>query len=162
MIDQIKQKVVQYRWFMAALLACCFCFGGGWYAHKPDSIVKTEVQTVEKIVQKDTQHADKTTTQVVVKKPDGTTETTTIHNDITDVDKTKSDTATKDSTKDSVQATAYMPKYSVGVMAQVGMDNLLNPSYDASIGYRILGNLWGEALWNTGHHEGGVGVRIEF
>lgn len=165
--DAIVQKTSQYKMYIVFVAICAVvgmsCWWGGYYAHKPETITKTQTITVEKIVEKQVAVTDHSTTEIVIKKPDGTTETTVVHNDINTSENTKIQEKDKIVAKDETKETAIsQPKYSVGAQAQVDPMNPLKPSYNATIGYRILGNAWVDALYNMGHKEVAIGFSIKF
>jgi hypothetical protein len=85
---------------------------------------------------------DKTVTKTETIKPDGTHTTTTVYKDVLK------------------ERDIPVAKYSIGGQASTGQD--LKPSYRVMGGYRLLGNLWGEAGYDVGRKEVTVGVRIDF
>jgi len=125
-----------------AILVLSGTFGAGYFAHKPE--VKTQTQTIEKIV---TKTVTKTT------QPDGTTVVTS--------SETVQDTATS---KDSevLVGDAYRPDYSVAVVRKTDVTKFDKFTYEAQVGYRALGNSWVVASYDWVTHQVGLGIRLDF
>jgi hypothetical protein len=156
----MTETSTQWRTVLISSAICLVVGLAGGYWLMP---TKTITQTVEKIVEKKVAVSDKTVVTRQIKRPDGTTETVTIKKDVTTKENTVAkETVKKEATVAPKAASAYRPDYSVGAQAQVGLDTLTKPSYNITAGYRLFGNLWSEALVNTGHREAALGVRVEF
>jgi hypothetical protein len=116
------------RNIIVAIVACILGAVGGYM------VKSAKPATVE--------FKDRTVTETVTIKPDGTHTTTTVYKDVLK------------------EKDVPVAKFSVGGQASAGAD--LKPSYKVMGGYRLLGNLWGEAGYDMGRKEATVGVRLEF
>jgi hypothetical protein len=125
---------------------------------------KVTEQVATDVSEKDTTEKQADVVTTVTTKPDGTTVKTTVDHTKTTGQKSKTtDTklVSKESKSESKPAAAdpYRPNWSAGAGAWSGTD--LKPYYEGSVGYRVLGNAWVQAGFNT-HRELGAGLRIDF
>ena len=147
--------------------AVCLAVGAsvGFFAHPPktQTITKTEIQTVDKIVEKQVAVHDKSvTTTTTDKKANGEVVTTTVVKaDVTSDTEKKSETESKTVEKDSSTTKTAQADYSIGAMAKFSFSNLLKPTYEVSAGRRVLGGVWAEAGYDLGAQAIDLGVRIE-
>lgn len=158
MLDKIKVYVIA---LVVILVMSVASYQVGYWNHKPSTEIKTEIQVVEKIVEKKVYIKDNTKTDVVETKPDGTVIQTTTQTDVTvATDETQIDTKT-DIKQEVKQTTVELPKYAVGVMGESKVQWPLTPSLEVSGGYRVTGPFWIEGSYNHSQKSAGVGIRWE-
>lgn len=143
-------------------------FGTGYWSHKPVSTTKTEIQTVEKVVEKKVFVRDNSRIDTTVTKPDGTVEHTVTQNNITAGSVENTVIVAKRETKEQTVVSVPRPEYSIAGHVVVSLPNPLDkPSYEVVGGYRVLGEAWVEGVYHFNLDKptkGGVGlgVRIGF
>ena len=164
-LSSIPEKVRQYAVMaLAAIVLVCASFAVGYWSHKPVSVTKTEIQTVEKIVEKQVMVKDTSVVNQTITKPDGTVEHTVTQNNVQTGTVEQSVTIAHTESKEQTVTAVPRPNYSISSHAIVPIHSLLEkPSYDIVAGYRALGELWVETMYL--HDEGdkiGLGIRIGF
>jgi len=170
MLDTIKQKL---RTILMALAALAVAYGAGWASKKPQEIIQVEEKIVEKVVEKivevERQRLEKKKITKVTTRADGSTTTTTIDS-VTGETLSSSDHETSSESEQSKKTSSqkpaggdgsYRPNYSAGVEAVTDFKSL-DPTYRATIGYRILGNMWGTSGYHLENNELSLGLRIDF
>lgn len=162
MLENIKKFWLQWRVTICSSLVCLVVGGLGGRLLTP---VKVKTETVEKIVEKVVNIADKTVITKEIKHPDGTIETDVIKKDVTTNKSVVSDTEVKKNQTNQPAVAAsdpYRPNWSVGAGVKVSPDNLLMPSYVFSLGHRMLGNLWGSFSYYTQDRAVSADAKVEF
>jgi len=146
------------------VIALCVVVGsflGGYYIHKPETVTKTEVVTVEKIVEKKVLVKDNTVVDQTIQKPDGTIEHTVTKNDVT----TNSDTTEKTNIKktETISIKPTEKNYSLGIQANFDLKDKdhLYPSQNYTFGRRIFGDIWFDGFYNNTNKDLAIGVRVE-
>lgn len=156
-----KYKDIIFR-IVAVCLVVAISFAVGYYSRVPQTVVVTKTQVVEKIVEKIVAVSDHSTIDKTVTKADGTVERTIQINDISAISSDITVDRTVNSMTKETVAAAVRPQYSLGVHAISSIDwPVEKPHYDITIGRRVLGNVWGEAVVNTKKNVG-LGLRLEF
>jgi hypothetical protein len=159
---------------VAVLCLMLACFAAGeFHARKSMGAAEVVQKTTENdktVATVDVQKEEKTNLKtVVVKKPDGTTVTTTTENtDTTTATKSKTvATETKTSKTDTKSADAILPKYRAGVFAGRALPDLLDkplqkPDYGVQAAYRVIGPVWVDTTYNFSNKELTLGASVEF
>lgn len=137
----------------------------------------TETKTTDKVAEQvaddktehdtDVQKTDKVTT--ITKKPDGTTITQIVdHTKVIDK-KTETDdskTALKETkttdTKTVTPVAAADSRYNLSLSVQNAISTKWNPDYQVGVGYRIIGPVWGNAIYDISTHSPAVGITVTF
>jgi len=162
-----------WKKYLAALaILCGLLYTSYWYgkhSNPPETIVQIEEKIREKIVQVEVEkkQTKKNTTTHIIKKPDGTTETTITENKETTSEsstKTKSET---ESEKNTVVQTKpdVLSKYRLGAMAEskiLDSEKRGDLMYSASAGMRVIGPWWLDAKVGVSEKTLGLGVSLEF
>ena len=157
-----KQKVV------LSVIALTVAYGAGRWASPTKVVTKTVTVEVEKKTDdvKSDLNLDKhrETTTVVLKKPDGTEETTTHVTEDTTANKTRDEHSTDQVNKTSSQTkevTYTSPKVTVSALAGLSFSGSPAPAYGASISKPILGPVT-VGLWGLSNATGGVSLGLTF
>jgi len=172
-IDNIKNL---WERFKTSIIMSILCLMAGLVigycnAPKPEVKIETKIETqvVEKIVEKTVEKKiylkDKTKTETIIQKPDGTVIHTVTQNDVSvDLQDTKKEkqkeTKTKQSVKEVRIITEY-PKYSIGLMAESSFKKQPKFTPEINTGYRFYGNIWIEGSYNSSTKAVGVGFKWE-
>jgi hypothetical protein len=141
---------------LAGLLLLVVSFLAGYFSRQPETIVKTETKI---------EYVDKVKVERVVvtereEKPDGTkTEKVTETESSTSRTKVKTD---ENKVAPSLQISAANPQYSLGVEWTPDWRDLSWQPTGASAGYRLVGDVWGEARYDWKRGEVTIGLRYEW
>jgi hypothetical protein len=155
---------LQKHWQLAAVLfAIALSFSAGYWTHRPQTITKTITQTIEKIVEKRVAVVDHSTiTTTTDKKPSGETVTTVIEKKNVDTT-SRTDSDTKSTTKEQDKSVmTVQANYSIGALAKFDFGNVMSPSYEVSVGHRLIWGLWVQAAYDIGNKQPGIGLRLDF
>ena len=150
------------RLIFAFIAACAISFSAGYLSHKQTpTVTTTTTQTTDVEQHATVAIVDKTVTEEVVTKSDGTVSRTIIRNDIAEgqvIDaKVKQHTANKNTIEGNV-----LPKWSLGV--QQVFENATfekTQNLQVTMGYRVIGPFWAEAAFNPNNHDTVIGIRFE-
>jgi len=154
----VKKTLIQVS---ATIAVVAVSYGAGYWSRKPEIVIETKINTVEKIVEKQVLVSDHSKIDKTVTKPDGTVEHTVQSNDInvaaTDLSIDRKITESKKET----QVKTELPKFSLGVQAITAVVRPTElPKYNAVVGYRLVGPLWVEGIANF-QKDVGIGMRLE-
>jgi hypothetical protein len=148
------------------LITALVSAGLGYWSHNPATITKTEIQIVEKIVEKQSTSQSSLTdhsllTQTITQK-DGTIIQSVLQKDISDQKSEKKSEISKEIQIVEKQIiTVSKSKYSLGLQAEAELKQPLTLSYRAEGGVRVLDSIWIESSYNWTKNSFGLGIRIE-
>ena len=124
--------------------------------------VVTETVIQERIVEKQVQVSDKSRKSVTIKKPDGTIITSVTQKDISVLDQQKQTDTKIEQKREVVLNPTKLPNYSLGIQAKFPFAwPIGKPEYTVTAGYRLIGPLWVEGLYQISPKMFGVGIRLE-
>jgi hypothetical protein len=157
MLD-IKKTLTQ----MAVVIAVvAVAYGAGYWSRKPETVIETKTNTVEKIVEKQVVVSDHSKVDTTITKPDGTVEHTIRSNDINSATTDLSIDRKVVESKKETKTVTELPKFSLGVQAITHAGWPMEPpKYNAVVGYRLVGTLWVEGIANF-QKDVGIGFRWE-
>ena len=163
--------LLRYWKYILALVLVVAAFGGGYYSHKPQDVIKIQDKIVEKIVtveteaKQKTQRNDKVTT-IVTKKDGSITKTIVDHTVKTENEqKTKQETLAKEETKtETIKTTppSAQPQWSLGVDWTPRLDPQFYYPTGVELGRRVLGPVWASGAFDWHQHAAHLGLRVEF
>ena len=150
------------RLIFAFIAACAVSFSAGYLSHKQTSTVtSTTTQTTDVEQHATIATVDKTVTEEVVTKPDGTVSRTVTRNDIAEGQVTDTKVQQQTVSKNTIEGNV-LPKWSLGVQQvfeNAKFEKIQN--LQVTMGYRVIGPFWAEAAFNPNNHDTVIGVRFE-
>jgi hypothetical protein len=154
--------LLKYWKVLAILLLCLGSFAAGRWA-TPTPVQTDKTLTIQDTNKHESIEAKNDKVTVITKKPDGSITTTiTDHSTVTKTKEESKVAKTTETKKTPVVPDVYRPDYRAGFQVHQPFSTDWKPSYSVESGYRVLGNLWGTASYNTSEHLFGLGVSVDF
>lgn len=163
--------LLKYWRELALVLLCAASFAIGRWGNRTTttSTDKTNQTQVVATVDKDNDSDAVNKVTTITKNKDGTTtETIVDHSKIVDtkVDTTQSTTHTTETktttTTSGPSGKAGDDRYYVSLGVTNGISLKWAPDYQAEVGYKLIGPLWGNVSYDISTHKPGVGVTLVF
>ena len=156
---------------IAAIMAIClgvgYLGGLGISAHSKSpqttTITKTEVQYIDRIVEKKIYITDTSTTNTTITKPDGTVEHTVVQNNVNTNAQTNESTQTIIKVAEKTVIKGTQNNYSLGVRGVLTKPYVFDtiPQVEIVVGRRLLGDLWLDAGFNKDSKEVSLGFSFQ-